>query len=168
MANKYIVANKWTTSNTNSPGYISGFEINKIVEICKKYPDDVQHINAVLESNKINSEYFDLTVYQNYAEAALAVRSLGEIQFFAVAKFSNMLSFSILVFNSHEDDIFLNNTTDSTIQNMFTARDAYMSLTNLECETRKGYKDLTTDTLIKMYERQPLALNEVRAIFDSF
>ena len=162
MDNKYVVINKWTTSDSNSPGYMSGFEIGSVL-----YDLDQQNLSNVLESRGIDPIYFDLAIYQNYATSARAVRGIGEIQFFAKAEVNNSLRFSLLVYGSQEDDMFTDNTTDVIIQNMNAARTAYMQLFNLECETRKGYKDLDNDILTIMYENQTLTSDQAQSIFNS-
>lgn len=159
MTNKYVVANKWTTSDSNSPGYMSGFEVGSIL-----YEQD---INTALQSRGIDPAYFDLTIYQNYAAAARAIRGVGEIQFFAKANIDNSLRFSLLVYASQQDDMFLDDTVNEVVQNMNAARTAYMQLINLECETRRGYIDMDSDILTSMYEYQTLTADQAQTIFNS-
>jgi hypothetical protein len=162
MANKYVVANKWTTSDPNSPGYMSGFEVDGLL-----FELDQRSVGEVLQSRGIDSAYFDLTIYQNYANASIALRGAGEIQFFAKAKLDASLCFSLLVYANKEDDIFLDSDNLETVQNMNVAKAAYMQLINLVGETRRGYTDIEDDILASMYENQTLTLEQAQSIFNS-
>jgi hypothetical protein len=162
MANKYVVANKWTTSDPNSPGYMSGFEVDGLL-----FELDQRSVSEVLQSRGIDSAYFDQTIYSNYASATMAVKQQSKITGFAGAELDRSMRFSLLIYASEQDDFFLDDNPSQVVENMNAARTAYMQLTNLACETRRGYKDIPDDILEKVYMQIPLTLDQIQSIFDS-
>jgi hypothetical protein len=59
-------------------------------------------------------------------------------------------------------------TDDSLLINNFnTAKTAYMQLLNIQCETKRGIKDISDITLEKILLQQPLELQELEDIFSS-
>ena len=86
MTNVYVVINKWTTTDANSPGYISGFGANILLDELARNPGDEQYFNTVLQNNGIDPQFFDQTIYSNYASASMAVQQQGKITGFARAE----------------------------------------------------------------------------------
>jgi hypothetical protein len=167
MTNVYVVVNKWTTTDTDSPGYISGFGVGMILTALEEFPGDVQHLDMVLQTNSIGSAYFDSEIYTNYANAAQGVYEAGKVQGFARAELNASLRYSLLIYLTEQDDFFVHDSNISVVQNMDTARTAFMKLLNLQCETRRGYKDISNDILEKIYLQDQLTLDQVQGIFDS-
>ena len=167
MTNVYVVVNKWTTTDANSPGYISGFGANDLLTALEEFPGDVQHLITVLQDNGIDPQFFNQTIYSNYALASMAVQQQGKITGFARAELGPSLRFSLLIYASEQDDFFLDDNPNQVVQNMNAARTAYMQLTNLACETRRGYKDISDDILESIYMQDSLTLDQIQSIFDS-
>ena len=72
-----------------------------------------------------------------------------------------------MIYASEQDNFFLDGNPSQVVENMNVARTAYMQLTNLACETRRGYKDIPDDILEKVYMQIPLTLDQIQSIFDS-
>jgi hypothetical protein len=167
MTNVYVVINKWTTTDANSPGYISGFGVGILLDELARNPGDTQHFTTVLQNNGVDPQFFDQTIYSNYVSASMAVQQQGKITGFAWAELDRSMRFSLLIYASEQDDFFLDDNPSQVVENMNAARTAYMQLTNLACETRRGYKDIPDDILEKVYMQIPLTLDQIQSIFDS-
>ena len=77
----------------------------------------------------------------------MAVQQQGKITGFARAELDRSMRFSLLIYASEQDNFFLDGNPSQVVENMNVARTAYMQLTNLACETRRGYKDIPDDIL---------------------
>lgn len=163
----YVVVNKWTTTDADSPGYISGFGAGMILTALSEFPGDAQHHDLVLLTNGIESVYFDSEIYTNYANAAQELKYVGKIQGFSRAELDTSLRYSLLIFSTEQDDFFVHDRNTSAVQNMDTAKTAFMTLLNLQCETRRGYTDIPDDILEKIYMQDMLTLDQVQGIFNS-
>jgi hypothetical protein len=163
MANYYVVINKWSTTDENSPGYMSGLRVSGLLERIKIAP-----LDEVLVQYNIPSAYFDLQIYTDYATHAIALQHTGKIAGFTNGKLpDNSLCYSMLLYNSQADQNSLMTDDSLLINNFNTAKTAYMQLLNIQCETKRGIKDISDITLEKILLSQPLELQELEDIFSS-
>jgi hypothetical protein len=163
MANYYVVINKWSTTDENSPGYMSGLRVNALLERIQIAP-----LDDVLVEYNIPAAYFDLQIYTDYATNAVALSQTGRIAGFTNGKLpDNSLCYSMLLYNSQTDQNSLMTDDSLLINNFNTAKTAYMQLLNIQCETKRGMKDISDITLEKILQAQPLELQELEDIFSS-
>lgn len=163
MANYYHVINKWTTTDPSSPGYASGIRISTVLEQLKTEP-----LADVLFYYNIPEEYFDLEIYTNYANTAVALARTGKIMGFTNAKLpDNSLCYSLLLYNDQADQNSLV-TDDSTVVSDFNAaKAAYMQLLKIQCETKRGTKDISDELLQRIFLSETVEVQELEDIFSS-
>ena len=163
MPNYYHVINKWTTTDASSPGYTSGLRISTLLEQIK-----IEPLADVLAQYNIPAEYFDLTIYTNYANTAVALSHTGKIMGFTNAKLpDNSLCYSLLLYNDQADQNSLV-TDDATVINDFnTAKTAYMQLLKIQCETKRGTKDISEELLQRILIQEPVEIQELEYIFSN-
>jgi hypothetical protein len=161
MINYYHVINKWTTTDPISPGYISGIRVAYLLdEIKNGVMSDVLNRNGILE------EYFDLDIYTNYANAVLALSHTGKITGFASARLpDNSVCYSLLLYadSADEEAMFADNST--LIDNLNTAKAAYMQLVKIQCETKKGIKDIDDNLFVRICLQDYVDIQELENIF---
>lgn len=163
MLNYYHVINKWYTTDPNSPGYISGIRANNLLTQITNGP-----LADVLIRNNIPEEYFDLDIYTNYANTAVALSQTGKIIGFATAKLpNNSVCYSLLLYNNQADQNLLVTDDSVLINNFDTAKLAYMQLLNLQCETKRGMKDISDDLFQRILFQESIDIQELENIFSS-
>lgn len=159
-ANYYAVVTKWTKATATSPGYKSGFTLAHLLA----QGDDI--LNTLLEDAGIPLEYFNKTIYKNWADATLAVANLGVVSAFAsVAAEGNSTCYSIALYETKEVEEEVKANNPEIFETLASARNEFMKFMELNSEVKKSAMDFTDDEFFSIAVRE-ITFTEIEEIFN--
>lgn len=158
-ANYYTIITKWTKKTPASPGYKSGFTLAHLLA------HDPESLDSLLEEENISPQYFDLTIYKNWADSALAVANLGIVSAFAVVALEDRsVCYSLALYETKESEEEMQLSNPEIFEKLNSSKTEFANLMELDVEVKQGAKDLTDDQFFSIAVRE-ITFDEVDALF---